>query len=142
MYEGPIQGKTAATNRTEQRSHVLMRCDIEVAGETRTVKLRNLSAHGAMIEDDELPLVGTSVLFRKGDIKVSGVVVWARIGRAGIKFDTVVPAKQVMRHVPKPRTKPQAKFGRPGLKTRPLSETERRHAEHYVWGDPLVPPTE
>lgn len=136
MFEGK-----AVTNRTEQRSHVLMRCELEVAGESRTVKLRNLSSHGAMVEDKDLPLVGSSVLFRKDDIKVSGIVVWARIGRAGIKFDTIVPAKQVMRHVPPPRAKPQPKFGRPGLKTRPLSEAERRMAENYVWGDPLVPPT-
>lgn len=136
MFEGK-----AVTNRTEQRSHVLMRCELEVAGECRTVKLRNLSSHGAMVEDEDLPLVGSPVLFRKDDIKVSGIVVWARIGRAGIKFDTFVPAKQVMRHVPQRREKPQPKFGRPGLKSKPLSDVERRMAENYVWGDPLVPPT-
>lgn len=136
MYEGK-----AVTNRTEQRSHVFMCCDIEAAGEVRTVKLRNLSPHGAMVEAEGLPLVGTQILFRKDDIKVSGIVVWARIGRAGIKFDTNVPAKQVMRHVPSPRLRPEPKFGRPGLKTQALSEVERRIAEHYVWGDPLVPPT-
>lgn len=136
MYEGK-----AVTNRAEQRSHVLMTCEIEAGADCKTVKLRNLSSHGAMVEDDALPLVGTKVLFKKGDIRATGTVVWARIKRAGIKFDTLIPAKEVKRHVPSARNKPQPKFGRPGLKMKPLSESERRVAEHYVWGDPLVPPT-
>lgn len=135
MYEGK-----AVTNRAATRSHVLMTCDIEVGNVCRTVKLRNLSAHGAMVEDDQLPLVGTQVLFKKGEIRATGTVVWARIKRAGIKFDTLVSADEVKRHVPSIRSKPQPKFGRPGLRSQPLSEAERRMAEHYVWGDPLVPP--
>lgn len=136
MYEGP-----KPKNRNAPRSNVLMTCEIEHGGETRIVKLRNLSAHGAMVEDKELPLVGRHVLFRKGDISASGVVMWARIGRAGIKFDTLISEKQVLRHVPPARKRPPQKFGRPGLKTKPLSASERRVADHYVWGDPLVPPT-
>lgn len=135
MYEGKI-----ATNRVESRSHVLMTCDLEAGDVCNTVKLRNLSAHGAMVEDDNLPLVGTKVLFKKGDIRATGTVVWARIKRAGIKFDTLVPAEEVKRHVPRAKAKPQIKSGRPGLKSKPLSAAERRAAEHYYWGDPLVPP--
>ena len=136
MYEG-----RAVSNRSEQRNHVLMTCELEWGDASKTVKLRNLSPHGAMVEEDDLPLVGTSLLFRKGDIRATGTVVWARVKRAGIKFDTLIPADVVKRHVPKPRAKPQPKFGRPGLKIQPLTESERRMAEHYVWGDPLLPPT-
>lgn len=136
MYQGKI-----ATNRAEERNHVFMTCELE-AGETcMTVKLRNLSAHGAMVEDEALPLVGTQELFRKGEIRATGTVVWARIKRAGIKFDTLVPADQVKRHVPKAKAKPTMKSGRPGLRSKPLPDIERRVAEHYYWGDPLVPPT-
>ncbi|WP_255554769.1 PilZ domain-containing protein [Sphingomicrobium clamense] len=130
-----------AKNRAEKRSHVLMTCELEAGDTCKTVKLRNLSAHGAMVEDDTLPLVGTQVLFKKGDIRATGTVVWARIKRAGIKFDTLVPADQIKRHVPKARPKPQPKSDRPGLKAKPLTAAERRAAEHYFWGDPLIPPT-
>lgn len=136
MYEGKV-----ATNRAEARNHVFMTCELEAGDASKTVKLRNLSAHGAMVEDDDLPLVGTQVLFRKGEIRATGTVVWARIKRAGIKFDTLVPADQVKRHVPAMRNRPQPKYGRPPLKSQRLSEAERRIAEHYYWGDPLVPPT-
>ena len=135
MYEGKI-----TTNRAEARNHVLMTCEIEAGDVCKTVKLRNLSAHGAMVEDDDLPLVGTQLLFKKGEIRATGTVVWARIKRAGIKFDSLVPAEQVKRHVPKPKAKPQMKSGRPGLRSQQLSDAERRIAEHYYWGDPLVPP--
>ena len=38
------------------------------------VKLRNLSAEGALVEADKLPVEGTAILFRKGDLSVPGRV--------------------------------------------------------------------
>ncbi|WP_265570459.1 PilZ domain-containing protein [Sphingomicrobium nitratireducens] len=131
---------SSSQNRRARRSHVLMTASIDVAGEERDVKLRNLSPHGAMIEGEPLPGEGDKLLFIKQDIRVSGKVAWREGNRAGIAFDLLLPIDIVMRHVPQKRAKMQPKFARPGLSAQKLTPEEKRFAENYVWGDPLVRP--
>ena len=60
-------------NRRSRRSHMLMTATLEVSGRAIKVKLRNLSADGAQVEGDQLPVEGTELLFRKGDLAVAGL---------------------------------------------------------------------
>ena len=55
-------------NRKSRRSNVLMAASLELSGTSLPVKLRNLSADGALVEGDKLPVEGAQILFRKGDL--------------------------------------------------------------------------
>src|SRR4030095_2626131 len=57
---------SASQNRKNRRSNVLMSASLELSGTSLPVKLRNLSAEGALVEGDGLPIEGASILFRKG----------------------------------------------------------------------------
>ncbi len=124
-------------NRRARRSHVLMAASIEAEGIAVAVKLRNLSAEGALVEGDQLPAVGSRVMFRKKELYLAGRVAWITANRAGIAFDTRLDPEAVMRHVPRTRPKPQLEFRRPRLTGSDLSPGERKVAQDWIWGEPL-----
>lgn len=119
-------------NRKTRRSNVLMTASLELSGMSVPVKLRNLSADGALVEGDRLPIEGASILFRKGDLSVIGRVAWLKGRQAGVAFAQVLEPEQLLRHVPTPRARVQADFRRPGLKEKP-SEEELQFGERWVW---------
>ena len=105
----------ASQNRKTRRSNVLMSASLELSGTSLKVKLRNLSAEGALVEGDKLPVEGAAVLFRKGDLSVAGQVAWANGRQAGISFAQELKPDQLLRHVPTPRPRVTPTFRRPGL---------------------------
>lgn len=126
-------------NRRSRRSNVLMAASIEAAGSSMPVRLRNLSAEGALIEGEDLPIEGTNVLFRKNELAASGQVAWVKGRRAGVAFNTKLDPETVLRHVPQPRPRAKTSFKRPGLGARELSPEERRFAETWVVSGPITP---
>ena len=124
-------------NRRARRSHVLMAASIEAGGVTVTVKLRNLSSEGALVEGSELPAIDSPVIFRKKELKLGGHVAWVASGRAGIAFDTKLDPEAVLRHVPKMKSLPKLDFRRPRIRAGELSSGERQIAQDWIWGDPL-----
>ena len=118
-------------NRKSRRSNVLMSASLELSGTSLPVKLRNLSADGALVEGEKLPVEGASILFRKGDLSVWGRVAWAKTRHAGISFDRKLAPEQVLRHIPAPRARVKPDFRRPGLKST-LTEEERRYGEQWL----------
>lgn len=103
-------------NRKSRRSNVLMTASLELSGTSLPVKLRNLSADGALVEGDKLPVEGASILFRKGDLAVTGNVAWVNGRQAGVSFEQKLNPQQLLRHVPTPRPRVAPDFRRPGLK--------------------------
>jgi hypothetical protein len=95
------------------------------------VKLRNLSEEGALIEGDRLPAEGATTCFERKDLRVTSQVIWVQGRYAGVAFDHVLKAEDVLRHVPTPRPKTMPDFRRPGLAARPLTADERRMIE--IW---------
>lgn len=120
-------------SRRQRRSNVLMAAAVELSGHSLPVKLRNLSAEGALVEGENLPVEGAEIRFRRGDLAVSGKIVWVRGQRAGISFAEPLSPEAVLRHVPTPKARVTPEFKRPGLQTRDLSSTERRLGETWVW---------
>ena len=121
----------APQNRKNRRSNVLMSASLELSGTSLPVKLRNLSAEGALVEGDKLPIEGTSILFRKGDLSMPGSVAWVKGHQAGINFAQTLNPEQLLRHVPAPRPRVAPAFRRPGLKTATDSETGYGDAWHW-----------
>ena len=120
-------------NRRTRRSQVLMTATLELSGSALQVKLRNLSAEGALIEGNDLPVEGSKVLFKRLDLSVPGRIAWVAGRRAGVTFDEKLEPEAMLHHipVPKPRVKPD--FKRPGLGARRLSPGERQMGKDWVW---------
>ena len=120
-------------NRRSRRSQVLLTAELEHAGSCLSVKLRNLSSEGALVENDRLPLEGTPVEFRRNELSTSGRVVWVNGKYAGIAFDEKLNPEQVLRHIPAPRPRVQQRPYRPGLMPRRMTAEQRRLAESWIW---------
>ena len=116
-----------------------MTATIEISGRAIKVKLRNLSAEGAQVEGAGLPVEGTELLFRKGDLAVVGTLVWSKGKQAGIRFADKLEPQAVLNHIPVPRPRMQSEFRRPGLGSRALTDQERKLAESWI-AVSLVPP--
>jgi hypothetical protein len=120
-------------NRKSRRSNVLMAASLELSGTSLPVKLRNLSADGALVEGDKLPVEGAQILFRKGDLSVPGRVAWAKTRHAGISFAAKLSPELVLRHIPAPRARVKPDFRRPGLKSGDLTDQELAYGERWLW---------
>ena len=59
-------------NRKSRRSNVLMSASLELSGTSLPVKLRNLSADGALIEGEKLPVEAVETYGRVFDLIVLG----------------------------------------------------------------------
>jgi hypothetical protein len=119
-------------NRRSRRSNVLLAATLELSGQALPVKLRNLSAEGALVEAEKLPVEGSQLLFRRNDLAVQARVCWVAGHHAGLAFAEPLEAQVVLRHVPSPRPRMQPEFRRPGLACRALSPEERRLIESWI----------
>lgn len=126
---------SSSQNRKNRRSNVLMTASLELSGTSVSVKLRNLSAEGALVEGDKLPVEGSSILFRKGDLSMPGRVAWVNGRQAGVNFAQNLNPDQLLRHIPTPRPRVTPDFKRTGLKGT-LTAEERRFGEAWVWSFP------
>jgi hypothetical protein len=124
-------------DRRARRSPVLLAATVEVAGRPLSVKLRNLSEQGALIEGDRLPIEGATTFFERNELRLKSRVVWVHGRYAGVVFDEPLNPDQVLRNVPKPKPKAQGDFRRPGLACRPLSDYERRMLERWMTSSPI-----
>lgn len=122
-------------NRKNRRSNVLMSASLELSGTSVPVKLRNLSAEGALVEGEKLPVEGASVLFRKGDLSMPGRVAWVNGCQAGVNFAQKLNPDQLLRHIPTPRPRVTPEYKRTGLRGT-LTAEERRYGETWVWRFP------
>ena len=125
---------SASQNRKNRRSNVLMSASLELSGTSLTVKLRNLSAEGALVEGDKLPIEGASIQFRKGDLSMAGTVAWVKGRQAGINFAHKLDPEQLLRHVPAPRPRVTPSFRRPGLKK--FTDGDQSFGDAWHWRFP------
>ncbi len=119
-------------NRRSRRSPVLLAASIEVSGAPEPVKLRNLSAEGALIEGERLPREGETTFFVRNELRVKSEVAWVQGRFAGVAFARPLQKEEVLRAVPKPRPRVQSEFRRPGLACRPLTSEERQMVERWM----------
>lgn len=132
---GDMDESSQTHNRKTNRSNVLLTASLELSGASTPVKMRNLSSNGALVEGADLPVEGSELLFRKGDLAIKGRVVWTSERYAGIAFARPLDPDQLMRHIPAPRPRVKPRFHRPGLRT-PISAEEQRYADQWIWARP------
>jgi hypothetical protein len=128
-------------NRRSRRSNVLLAATLEVSNSEFAVKLRNLSAEGALVEAATLPVEGSQVLFRRNELAVRSRIAWVSGNHAGVAFGTPLKPEEVLRHVPKPRPRVVPDCRRPALSPRDMTAEERRLVETWVWS-PTSRPTD
>jgi hypothetical protein len=128
---GTMDESSQSQNRKTRRSNVLMAASLELSGTSVPVKLRNLSADGALVEGDKLPIEGASILFRKGDLSMPGNVAWVKGRQAGVSFAQKLNPEQLLRHVPAPRPRVAPSFRRPGFKASQGGDTGYGDAWHW-----------
>lgn len=119
-------------NRRSRRSQTLMVATLDYSGRAVEVRLRNLSSEGAQVEGTQLPVEGTELLFRKGDLAVPGAIIWTKGKQAGIRFENKLDPATMLNHVPAARPRMTSDFRRPGLGTRELTDAERLLAENWI----------
>lgn len=129
-------------NRRSRRSNVMLTATIEAGGNSHGVRLRNLSADGALIEGRNLPPQGTDVRFIRKEIEVEGRVIWSNGEHAGIAFGRPLETEVVLRHIPPPKPRIQADFRRPGLACKALTPSQRRMLESWFATAPVGRPGE
>jgi hypothetical protein len=101
-------------------------------GEPAKVIVRNLSAHGALIEGAALSEETSGLTFGSNGISTSGAIVWARGGRSGVRFDEEVNYRDGFRCISAPDRRSRPRPMRPGLKSKPLSQGERLLMERWA----------
>ena len=131
---------TASQNRRSRRSTVLLAATLGTRSGDIAVKLRNLSAEGALVEGDKLPVEGSKVMFQRGDLAEKAHIVWVDGKQAGVAFDQQLQPEQVLRNVPSPRPRFRPEFKRPGLTSRDLTPEERRLIDSWACVPTAVPP--
>jgi len=127
---------STAQNRRSRRSPVLLAASIEVAGVAQTVRLRNLSEEGALIEGDDLPPEDSVTFFERNELRLKSRVVWVHGRFAGVAFARPLQQSEVLRNVPQPRQSVRPEFRRPGLACRPLTDDERAMVERWMTQSP------
>ena len=129
-------------NRKSRRSNVLLTATLETGDGVSQVKLRNLSAEGALVEGQPLPAAGSAVTFHRNDLSVHGRIAWVNGKQAGVSFDQQLQPDQVLRHVPPARQLIQPKFRRPGVIRHEMTPEEQRLVESWVWSRGSAKPAE
>lgn len=74
----------------EARTNLFAMATVYAATGSMPVKVRNLSSTGARIEGPVLPPEDAQICLRRGDLEVSGKIIWCREGNAGVRFDSKV----------------------------------------------------
>lgn len=113
----------SSENNSEQRVHtrhrVLLSAKLVTTTTEQLVKIRNLSATGAMLEGEKLPRVGSDVVIRRGSAELFAAVAWAEDGRCGVEFDQPLSEDDLWMHIhPREaeRPEPQIRHRRPGVR--------------------------
>ena len=83
-YETPEPYSNCA--RIEPRTNMFVMASLAAGQAQATVKVRNMSTKGALIEGTSLPPEGAECLLHRGDIALEATVVWMKFGKAGIRF--------------------------------------------------------
>ncbi len=93
--EMSVQSEEAG-KRASKRARVLLAARLRTPKGEIDVRLRDLSAKGALIECKAALAVGSAVVFIRGGIEVPARVAWAGAGRAGLQFDAEIDADELL----------------------------------------------
>lgn len=88
MAEGSVENP--AESRIAPRTNVMLSGNIESGGLNASVRIRNLSETGALVEGGIVPATGSRLILKRLDLEIAGEVVWSGPGRCGVRFEGCV----------------------------------------------------
>lgn len=86
-------------NRSRGRSNVFLTAALNTGSAAVAVRIRNLSAHGALVEASSLPSVGSQVRLVRGQLEAAGELAWEGAGQAGINFTKTIDVPSWVKRV-------------------------------------------
>lgn len=84
----------AGDARSTPRASIYLAATLYCDGSSAPVKIRNLSATGALVESGVTPIRGALVQLIRGGLIVHGLVAWSSGNRCGLKFSGRVDVEQ------------------------------------------------
>jgi hypothetical protein len=98
------------------------------------VKLRNLSAEGALVESPEDLPEGSAITFCRKDLRAPARIAWVQGNYAGIAFNQPLEPGEVLRHIPRRESRPMPRelFSRPSVSRHHLSAGERQWIQDWM----------
>jgi hypothetical protein len=77
-------------SRAGRRSNVFLTATLVMAGGSVAVRVRNISARGALLDGPKLPPEGAVVDLRRGSLIAHGEIAWHTDDQCGVRFDADV----------------------------------------------------
>lgn len=77
-------------DRRRERTHLFLVATLSCDGACNPVRVRNLSATGALVEGASLPPEGSDIALRRGALEAAGNIIWLEPGKAGLRFTGLV----------------------------------------------------
>ena len=81
------------------RSNVFLNASMVAGGKLTPVRVRNISAMGALLDGSGLPPEGSSMQLRRGSLFANGEVAWQTNGQCGVRFEAPVDVPAWVRRV-------------------------------------------
>ena len=128
FMDGPVQGK-----RKAKRARVLLAAKLQTAAGEIDARLRDLSRKGALVECQNVPPVGTELVFNRGSTSIPARVAWSGPGKAGLEFAYMIDEQEVLVQLKRISSdQNQPRFRRPRLFGEAMSDQEKQLAR--LWG--------
>lgn len=86
--------------RKSIRTSMFVSATLRTATHAHPVRVRNMSAKGALIEAPSLPPVGTTVELSRGPLAAVGTIAWCETGRCGLALTGTVDTQAWMSRAP------------------------------------------
>jgi hypothetical protein len=91
-----------AESRAGRRSNVFLTATLVMAGGSVAVRVRNISARGALLDGAKLPPEGAAIDLRRGSLIAHGEIAWHTDDQCGVRFDADVDVDGWTRRVGHP----------------------------------------
>jgi len=88
-----------AESRGGRRSNVFLTATLVMASGSVAVRVRNISARGALIDGAALPPEGTAIELRRGSRAAAGDIAWRDAAHCGVRFDADIDVEAWTRRV-------------------------------------------
>jgi hypothetical protein len=88
------QAPTELEARSPPRSSMFLAAVLRAGDEHASVKVRNMSPNGAMLETSLVPPPGTNVHLIRGTLIAQGTIIWSSSHRCGLRFSCRVAVKE------------------------------------------------
>jgi hypothetical protein len=116
---------------------VLINARLITTTDEQPVKLRDISAGGALVESAHALSAGKDVILQRGSTELFARIAWANGNRCGLQFEEPLTEAEMLGFIhqpPKSAAPPQPLPQRPSLAAEPL--TPEQWAMIQAWGRP------